>query len=266
LRSGALITSLLFIGNSLTAQTPADTALNAFLWNYLHSQGEPDVANTQYYAGFADLNSDGKDEAIVYFLGSNSCGSGGCSARIFTAEGSWYRLVSSVSIAQSPIRVLDSVNNGWHSLGVGVRGGGIQPGYEAELPFDGKRYPFNPTVPPAHPLPDHAPGRIVIPYFDPAHVRTLARPPGPSFDCAKAATPSEKLICEDPELASLDQDMADAYGDLLAHTPFANRPALRKAQSGWLADYSGRCNAAPGQRRTCVTQALTERTATLRKR
>ena len=33
----------------------------------------------------------------------------------------------------------------------------------------------------------------------------------PSFDCAKAKTEVEKLICSDPELARLDREMADKY-------------------------------------------------------
>ena len=33
----------------------------------------------------------------------------------------------------------------------------------------------------------------------------------PSFDCAKAKTKVEKLICSDPELARLDREMADKY-------------------------------------------------------
>ena len=45
---------------------------------------------------------------------------------------------------------------------VGVGGGGIQLGYEAMLPFDGKTYPSNPTVPPARHLSEKVPGEIVI--------------------------------------------------------------------------------------------------------
>ena len=34
----------------------------------------------------------------------------------------------------------------------------------------------------------------------------------PSFDCKKARTNTEKLICSDEELAALDRQMAQAYG------------------------------------------------------
>ena len=38
-----------------------------------------------------------------------------------------------------------------------------------------------------------------------------AAPPGPSFDCARAASPAEKAICADPALAALDRGLAQAW-------------------------------------------------------
>jgi hypothetical protein len=43
-----------------------------------------------------------------------------------------------------------------------LQGGGIQPGYEAELRFDGKTYPENPSTPPAMHSPENARGEILI--------------------------------------------------------------------------------------------------------
>src|SRR5262249_34142766 len=40
-----------------------------------------------------------------------------------------------------------------------------------------------------------------------------ARQAGPSFDCAKATQPDEKAICADPQLAAMDQLIAQAYKD-----------------------------------------------------
>jgi uncharacterized protein len=40
-----------------------------------------------------------------------------------------------------------------------------------------------------------------------------AKQAGPSFDCAKATLPDEKAICADPQLAAIDQLIADAYKD-----------------------------------------------------
>jgi hypothetical protein len=44
-----------------------------------------------------------------------------------------------------------------------VQGGGIQPGYEAKLSFNGKTYPKNPSVPPAQRLTQQAVGKVVVP-------------------------------------------------------------------------------------------------------
>ncbi|MFO0003282.1 MAG: hypothetical protein ACK559_19345, partial [bacterium] len=38
-----------------------------------------------------------------------------------------------------------------------------------------------------------------------------AAPPGPSFDCARAASPAEEAICADPALAALDRGLAQAW-------------------------------------------------------
>jgi len=66
-----------------------------------------------------------------------------------------------VTIVQLPIRLLPSQNYGHPDIGVSVKGGGILPGYEAVLSFDGKSYPGNPSVPPARQA-AVARGRVII--------------------------------------------------------------------------------------------------------
>jgi hypothetical protein len=78
-------------------------------------------------------------------------------------EGSIYRLITRVTITQTPVRVLNSRSHGWHDIGVWVQGGGIQPGYEALLRFNGRTYPTNPSVPPAQRVTQRLPGKVVIP-------------------------------------------------------------------------------------------------------
>lgn len=99
----------------------------------------------------------------MYVEGRNWCGTGGCLTLVLKQFGSSYRVVTRITIARTPIRVLASKSNGWQDLGVWVQGGGIQPGYEAGLRFDGTRYPGNPSVPPALHLTGKEPGEIVIP-------------------------------------------------------------------------------------------------------
>jgi|HubBroStandDraft_3_1064219.scaffolds.fasta_scaffold184111_2 hypothetical protein len=68
----------------------------------------------------------------------------------------WHRWLPNIDF-------LDSKCSGWHDLGVWVQGGGIQPGYEASLSFNGKEYPSNPTVPPAQPLAKKVSGKLSCP-------------------------------------------------------------------------------------------------------
>ena len=118
--------------------------------------------STRYLAVFRDLNGDGTPEAIVYLMGPQWCGSGGCHLFILQKSGGSWKTVTSMTITNPPIRILERTLNGWHSLGVGVQGGGIQPGYEAELRFNGKTYPKNPSVPPARRAAGNVAGEVVI--------------------------------------------------------------------------------------------------------
>lgn len=61
-----------------------------------------------------------------------------------------------------PIRLLTTTTNGWQDLAVSVSGGGIRPGYEVKLAFDGKKYPSNPTIAPAKRIPSQTPGTTLI--------------------------------------------------------------------------------------------------------
>jgi uncharacterized protein len=54
------------------------------------------------------------------------------------------------------------------------------------------------------------------------------------FACSKAISPSEKLICSDPTLANLDQEMVAAYRDVIQNTNDAK--AWKADQLRWLAE------------------------------
>jgi uncharacterized protein len=57
--------------------------------------------------------------------------------------------------------------------------------------------------------------------------------PHASFDCAKAATPVEKLVCADDALAALDVQMAAVFGKLVTAHP-ASAAGIRSDQRAWL--------------------------------
>jgi putative lipoprotein len=142
--------------------TKAEVIVRQFLQAYLHTASGASDKTTRYQAAFVDLNGDGIPEAIVYFTGGAWCGSGGCTTLVLTRSGSSYRVISKIPITRPPIRVLKTVSNGWRGLSVWVQGGGIQPGYEAELRFNGKSYPANPSIPPARRPIERAAGEVVV--------------------------------------------------------------------------------------------------------
>ena len=118
--------------------------------------------STKYVAAFHDLNGDGKPEAIVYLVGRKWCGSGGCNTLILIERGNSWRMVSNQTITWPPIRVLSRVTNGWHDIGVWVAGGGVEPGYEVCLRFDGKTYRVAASAESARRSPQKLPGEVVI--------------------------------------------------------------------------------------------------------
>lgn len=77
-----------------------------------------------------------------------------------------------------------------------------------------------------------------------------------SFDCAKAASPSEKTICATPELSNLDSQLAVAWKNAVATSP--NAAALKSAQLQWL-----RQRNACGQDAACLGDRYKERIAAL---
>src|SRR5579859_3880939 len=146
----AVLLSILCATLFATAQSNPDR-VTEFLRNYL---GEPyppfeEQGPTRYSSAFVDLKDDGTKAVIVYVSGRGWCGTGGCVMLILAPEGASYRVVTKTTITRPPIRVLATKSNGWHDISVVVSGGGISV-HEVELSFDGKTYPSNPSVPPAH--------------------------------------------------------------------------------------------------------------------
>jgi hypothetical protein len=131
---------------SVAAQTNRDARIEAAI------RREVGDDSFSYVYNMVNLNNGTAPEVLVYISGPDYCGSGGCTSLVFARRGGDYRLVSRLSLTKIPIVVSSHRTNGWKDLIVFVAGGGIQPGYYAVLPFDGKKYPENPTTLPAAPL------------------------------------------------------------------------------------------------------------------
>jgi hypothetical protein len=144
------------IAQAQRSSTAAAETLKRFLQTF------DDDKTTRYVAAFSDLDGDGQPEAIVHLISKDWCGSGGCITLILRQNGGSWGIITKITITRPPIRVLNSTSHGWHNLSVWVQGGGIQPGYEAELRFNGKTYPRNPSIPPARSLASGVAGEVGI--------------------------------------------------------------------------------------------------------
>jgi S1-C subfamily serine protease len=88
--------------------------------------------------------------------------------------------------------------------------------------------------------------------------------PQPSFNCAKAATQIEHLICSDPELAQWDGRMGDAYKQTYVKRAGDNRRALIDDQRQWVALRNAQCNQPDlAGTKSCILELTKSRTSVL---
>lgn len=80
-----------------------------------------------------------------------------------------------------------------------------------------------------------------------------------SFDCTKASTAIEKLICADANLSGLDEALGRTYFDALEQSRQDDRARLRREQAAWL-KYRDACDPAD---RPCVAARYRERLRSL---
>jgi len=164
----AVVAGVMFLGASCLAQpqqqsrTDRDGSLKHFLQSFVGLPPDEGENDTQYSAAFVDLRDDGAQEVIVYLSGSAWCGTGGCTMLILAPEGMSYKVVTKTTVTRLPIRVLTTKSNGWHDISVVARINGIEPLYDSILSFDGKTYPNNPSMPPAHRLKGKVEGKTVM--------------------------------------------------------------------------------------------------------
>jgi len=76
-----------------------------------------------------------------------------------------------------------------------------------------------------------------------------------SFDCAKASTKVEKMICADPELSKLDEDLSATYSKALKES--SDAATLKQQQREWM---KGRNGCADAQ---CVKRSYEQRLSSL---
>ena len=137
--------------------------------------------------------------------------------------------------------------------------------------FGGAQKAAAPVAPPAAPsatAPTVAPAPVTqAPAAGPVEAPTAAAPaaaPAPaetgpitaSFDCAKASSAQEKMICSDRDLARLDVDLSAAYRK--ARDAAADAKALQSEQLQWLKSTRSACSD-----KACLVEAYKGRLAQL---
>jgi hypothetical protein len=133
---------LLLSGLCSVAMAQAPTELSRAVQIYEHEHGGAEASAFRW--ALADLNDDGRDDAIVLLSGPKYCGSGGCTMLVFRGTEQGFSLVSASNIVMGPIKVSAKSVEGWRSLIVYSKGKG-----EVVLRFSGSRYPSDLSLQPA---------------------------------------------------------------------------------------------------------------------
>ena len=71
-------------------------------------------------------------------------------------------------------------------------------------------------------------------YIYTANTTAMPRPFGPSFNCSRATTKVEKLICKDKELMQADSILGRVYDSALRKLVADRQTTLKKRQANWL--------------------------------
>jgi uncharacterized protein YecT (DUF1311 family) len=88
-----------------------------------------------------------------------------------------------------------------------------------------------------------------------------------SFDCAKARSENEIIICAHADLADADLGLAQRYRALLKKTPADARKSLQSEQAGWLKERDKICIPYKGDRGAdCLREQYAKRREQLSKR
>jgi uncharacterized protein YecT (DUF1311 family) len=105
-----------------------------------------------------------------------------------------------------------------------------QPAPEPDR-FAQERFAMAPPRLEIAPNPPAPASRVIVPDPPPRYA-TSAPQARPSFDCRYARSPSEQMVCDDPELAAADRRLARAYSRAIASGIPARE--LRAEQDDWL--------------------------------
>jgi uncharacterized protein YecT (DUF1311 family) len=76
-------------------------------------------------------------------------------------------------------------------------------------------------------------------------INAFSSPSGPSFDCSKATTNTEKTICQSPALSQLDLELNQKYIAFLQDLKSEVKANAQKVQLNWLSNRERACTSQP---------------------
>lgn len=123
------------------AEAQAPAGVTAAVQAFVKSRGSTELPKFKH--ALTDLNGDSHKEAVVFLSDSNWCGSGGCTMLVLQGQAKGFKLVSSSTVTDTPVRVSSEKSHGWKHLLVYSKGKG-----DVLMRFDGKQYPANPSLQP----------------------------------------------------------------------------------------------------------------------
>ncbi|WP_099189940.1 hypothetical protein [Tepidibacter mesophilus] len=135
---GLDLSDVKYVGYETTKDEKLEEAIHKTMPEYDKETFGP----VKYYYNKVDLNGDKKEEIFTVLYGSYVSGSGGGTGLLFDNN---YNLVTRFSLVRTPIIISDNKTNGWNDILMHVSGGGVESFY-AQMKFDGKTYPSNPSV------------------------------------------------------------------------------------------------------------------------
>lgn len=91
----------------------------------------------RYIYNQLDLNGDGRNETLVYLLGPEFCGTGGCNLLVLNAQ---YQVMGDFSLVSVPVQVSNQSHKGWKQLSWSQSGGGSTSAKTVYAQVSGKAY------------------------------------------------------------------------------------------------------------------------------
>jgi hypothetical protein len=133
----SLAVAMTLLAGSLACHSQDLASLDASVRSYTKTQVAP-----SYRYVWVQLGDGSQPDALV-LLGGDYCGSAGCNLLVLRSADKGLKLVSSSTISNEPIGVLNERQHGLRTLIVNTRGKG-----EVLMRFNGSRYPLNPSMQP----------------------------------------------------------------------------------------------------------------------